>query len=149
LRYIAIHVSGEVRWNEPAVYLQTFPHSRDLKTLPFCLSRRIGESYGQSSDVFSLGLTILFTAIGKKSEERSYWDGVKEDNCVQFPNAQYCSDNFQSFLSSCMDTNPQRRHSANVLLENSFLKHAELGTDKFMEVLVDQRDGGVSLSNIL
>lgn len=139
--YIAIHVSREVRRDAPAVYLQMFPHSKDLKTLTFRSSRRIGESYGQSSDIFSLGLTILFTATGKRNEERSYWDGFKED---KFPSAEYCSDHFQSFLSSCMDTNPQRRHSANVLLGNSFLKHAELGTDKFMEVLLDQRDGDAS-----
>lgn len=121
-----------------------FPPSRDLKTLSFCLSRRIGETYGQSSDVFSLGLTIHFTAIGKSNEERSYWDGFKEDDFVHFPNAQCYSDHCQSFLSSCMDTNPQRRHSANVLLGNSFLKHAEMGKAKFMEVLVEQRDGDAS-----
>lgn len=106
-----------------------------------CLSRRIGESYGKSSDMFSLGLTILFTAIGKRNDKKGYWDVLEEtaNYLEQFsPDVNCFSDHFHSFLGGCLDVDPLSRESANFLLGSSFIEFAVLGMDSFLNVLVDQ-----------
>ncbi|XP_010545364.1 PREDICTED: mitogen-activated protein kinase kinase 1 isoform X2 [Tarenaya hassleriana] len=91
-----------------------------------------GNSHGNKSDIWSLGLLFLECATGKfpysPSEPGERWtnvyevvDAIVESPPPRAPSGQF-SPEFCSFVSDCIQKNPEDRKSARELLEHGFVK---------------------------
>lgn len=91
-----------------------------------------GSTYDYSSDIWSLGLVVLECAIGRfpymQSEDQQSWPSFYEllEAIVESPPPSAPSDQFSpefcSFVSACIQKNPQDRSSSLDLLGHPFIK---------------------------
>ncbi|PQQ10665.1 mitogen-activated protein kinase kinase 6 isoform X2 [Prunus yedoensis var. nudiflora] len=105
--YLQLHVAGEDQWS----------------------------TYDYSSDIWSLGLVVLECAIGRfpymQSEDQQSWPSFYEllEAIVESPPPSAPSDQFSpefcSFVSTCIQKNPQDRSSSLDLLGHPFIKKFE------------------------
>ncbi|BFG39820.1 hypothetical protein CerSpe_260950 [Prunus speciosa] len=94
-----------------------------------------GSTYDYSSDIWSLGLVVLECAIGRfpymQSEDQQSWPSFYEllEAIVESPPPSAPSDQFSpefcSFVSACIQKNPQDRSSSLDLLGHPFIKKFE------------------------
>ncbi|CAN6699385.1 unnamed protein product [Malus baccata var. baccata] len=94
-----------------------------------------GSTYDYSSDIWSLGLVVLECAIGRfpymQSEDQQSWPSFYEllEAIVESPPPSAPPDQFSpefcSFVSSCIQKDPQRRSSSSDLLSHPFIKKFE------------------------
>jgi len=119
--------------DEPAagVEAKTF-----VGTLTFMSPERInGGNYGFGADVWSAGLTILTTALGKIPLETSggYWSVmacVREDDAPTLPADGPWSDLFRDFLALCLEKDEKMRPTCAQLLEHEFVKGARAADEE-------------------
>lgn len=89
-----------------------------------------GEGYGKSSDIWSLGITLMYfiTCKPQISDCTSYWgmlDALERHNpTIEERGTAKCSNRLNDFLSMCLEKNPMRRPSVAQLLESDFILHA-------------------------
>ncbi|KAJ4775709.1 Mitogen-activated protein kinase kinase [Rhynchospora pubera] len=113
-----------------------------------------GSSYDYKSDIWSLGLVILECAIGRfpyiPSEESEGWlsfyellEAIVDQPPPSAPADQF-SPEFCSFISACIQKDPQQRMSALQLLEHPFIKKFE-DKDIDLGILVSSLDPPVNL----
>ncbi len=90
-----------------------------------CPERIEGETYSFTSDMYSLGLTIATTALGKSERRSSYWDTLKigpKESRDPFPlSDDRWSKNIRSFISLCLQVDPADRPNAKLLLQHEFV----------------------------
>ncbi|KAH7686176.1 Mitogen-activated protein kinase kinase protein [Dioscorea alata] len=113
-----------------------------------------GRSYDYKSDIWSLGLVILECAIGRfpyiPLEQEEGWLSFYEllDAIVGQPPPSAPSDQFSpefcSFISACIQKDPQERLSSLELLEHPFIKKFE-DKDINLAILVDSLDPLVNI----
>ncbi|KAJ4913557.1 Mitogen-activated protein kinase kinase 2 [Raphanus sativus] len=94
--------------------------------------RIVGNKYGNKSDIWSLGLVVLECATGKfpylPPDEEETWSSVFElmEAIVDQPPPTLPSDSFSpelsSFISTCLQKDPNSRSSARELMEHPFVK---------------------------
>jgi len=94
-----------------------------------------GSTYDYSSDIWSLGMVVLECAIGRfpymQSEDQQSWPSFYEllEAIVESPPPSAPSDQFSpefcSFVSACIQKNPQDRSSSLDLLSHPFIKKFE------------------------
>jgi len=100
-------------------------------TLTYMSPERInGGEYGYSSDIWSLGLTILTTAMGKLpiDTEGGYWSVmacVRDDEAPALDADPKWSEQFRDFLSKCLTKDEGGRPSCKELLEHPFVSSAD------------------------
>jgi serine/threonine protein kinase len=100
-------------------------------TLTYMSPERInGGEYGFASDVWSLGLTILTTAMGKLpiDTEGGYWSVmacVREDQPPSLDDDPKWSEQFRDFLSKCLTKDVELRPTCKQLLEHPFVASAD------------------------
>jgi serine/threonine protein kinase len=100
-------------------------------TLTFMSPERInGGNYGYGADVWSLGLTILTTALGKLplETEGGYWSVmacVREEDAPTLPQDGKWSDSFRDFLAQCLTKDENLRPTCAKLLEHPFVLKAK------------------------
>lgn len=106
--------------------------------------RITGGSYGFSSDIWSLGLTILTLANGKfpfdgrsTTAEGGYW-GMMNAICdlpPPLPDSSLFSESFINFIDRCLQKKDESRATADELLQSPFisnwLRRLELPVDTF------------------
>lgn len=90
-----------------------------------------GAKYGSKSDIWSLGLVLLECATGKfpysPPEQNEDWGSFYElmEAVVEQPQPSAPSDQFSpefcSFISSCVQKDPNNRHSAHELMAHPFM----------------------------
>ncbi|KAL5572528.1 hypothetical protein UlMin_022125 [Ulmus minor] len=107
--------------------------------------RIIGSTYDYSSDIWSLGLVVLECAIGRfpymQSEDEESWPSFYEllEAIVESPPPSAPSDQFSpefcSFISACIQKDPEKRSSSLNLLSHPFIKKFE-DKDIDLEILV-------------
>jgi len=98
-----------------------------------------GTKYSFSSDVWSLGLTLMTVALGKfpfeKEAEGGYWallqalrgeEPVPPLNSYDLEEGVEFSDEFQDFLDLCLKKDPDERGSAAELLTHPFVSGVDL-----------------------
>ncbi|CAM9535021.1 unnamed protein product [Chrysoparadoxa australica] len=96
--------------------------------------RLSGHSYSCSSDIWSIGLTIMTCALGRfayheendSGHEGSYWDllqVLQHGDPPELPHDQF-SPAMRDFLSCCLQKDPRDRSSARELLQHPFLQQA-------------------------
>lgn len=91
--------------------------------------RLLGQLYNYSSDIYSLGLTIMATALGKgPSSSGGYWSLIthlEDDDSKQSPSLpsddDRWSEDFRDFLNLCLKKDPQDRPAADTLLTHKFI----------------------------
>ncbi|KAK3439068.1 mitogen-activated protein kinase kinase 6 [Eucalyptus grandis] len=94
-----------------------------------------GSTYDYSSDIWSLGMVVLECAIGRfpymQSEDQQSWPSFYEllEAIVESPPPSAPADQFSpefcSFVSSCIQKDPQQRSSSLDLLSHAFIKKFE------------------------
>ncbi|KAF2584234.1 hypothetical protein F2Q70_00034318 [Brassica cretica] len=94
--------------------------------------RIVGNKYGNKSDIWSLGLVVLECATGKfpylPPDEEETWSSVFElmEAIVDQPPPTLPSESFSpelsSFISTCLQKDPNSRSSARELMEHPFVK---------------------------
>ena len=108
------------------VAAQTF-----VGTLTYMSPERInGGEYGFVSDIWSLGLTILTTAMGKLpiDTEGGYWSVmacVRDDKPPTLDDDPKWSEQFRDFLSKCLTKEEELRPTCEQLLEHPFVASAD------------------------
>ncbi len=84
-----------------------------------------GRDYTFSSDIWSLGLTLLTVALGKIpiDQQGGYWSilhSVRDSAPPVVPDDGRFSDDFKDFIALCLKTRPEDRKSCAELLEHPF-----------------------------
>ena len=119
-------------------------------TLTYMSPERInGEEYSYKSDVWSLGLTILTTALGKLpiETEGGYWSVmacVREDEPPTLDNDPKWTEEFRDFISKCLTKDQAQRPSCKNLLSHSWITAAQDSYDSTN--LYDNRETGNNVS---
>jgi hypothetical protein len=99
-------------------------------TLTFMSPERInGGDYSFSADVWSLGLTVLTTALGRLplETEGGYWSVmacVREEEPPTLPEGGAWSDGFRDFLAQCLTKDEAARPTCAQLLAHPFVAGA-------------------------
>lgn len=94
-------------------------------TLAFMSPERVaGHDYSYASDIWSLGISLLTSALGENpfAKHRVYWDmahAIRELPLPKLDPSKY-SREFRHFLSRCLTKDPSKRLSAAQLLEHPF-----------------------------
>ncbi|XP_020269150.1 mitogen-activated protein kinase kinase 2-like isoform X2 [Asparagus officinalis] len=127
---ILIKHTGEVKISDfgVSVILASSSGQRDTFTGPchYMSPERIsGNRHGYSSDIWSLGLVMLECATGQfpYPPVDSFYElleAVVDQPAPRAPSDQF-SEEFCSFISTCIQKKPEDRHSALLLLEHPFL----------------------------
>ena len=97
--------------------------------------RTRGETYDCSSDIFSLGLTLLSTALGTTQTRTGYWAVLSEGiegvtRCLPDDDDRW-SDEFREFISECLQVDPSKRPDTSMLIHHKFIRDgADDGKDR-------------------
>mmetsp|Transcript_10855 Transcript_10855/g.16525 ORF Transcript_10855/g.16525 Transcript_10855/m.16525 type:complete len:677 (+) Transcript_10855:94-2124(+) len=108
-------------------------------TMKYMAPERLGNNpYSYPADIWSFGLTMLSIALGKFPIDDSvsqFWDLVQYvcDEPSPSPGEGF-SDEFNDFISLCLQKDPQDRGTAEELLDHEFLKKGKRSS------MVDQLD---------
>ena len=98
-----------------------------------------GDGYSPKSDIWSLGLTSIEIATGKMP-----YEGVKIMQSIvdimskeppSLPDSAGYSQAFQDFVSRCLCVAPEKRASADELLNHKFIKSAKNGPEMTAQIL--------------
>ncbi|XP_010924452.1 mitogen-activated protein kinase kinase 1 isoform X1 [Elaeis guineensis] len=156
---LLVNHSGEIKITDFGVsaVLANSMGQRDtfVGTYNYMSPERIsGSSYDYKSDIWSLGLVILECAIGRFP----YIPSEQEEGCLSFyelleaivdqpppsaPSDQF-SPEFCSFISACLQKDPQERMSSLELLSHPFIKKFE-DKDIGLAILVSSLDPPVNI----
>ncbi|CAM9203302.1 unnamed protein product, partial [Hapterophycus canaliculatus] len=99
-------------------------------TVTYMSPERInGDEYSYSSDVWSLGMTVLTTALGRLPVETSkgYWGvlhSIRDADAPTLPADGPWSEEFREFVRLCLEKDPERRPECSALLETVFIRRA-------------------------
>lgn len=137
---LLVNKKGEVKITDFGVsaVLASSMGQRDtfVGTFSYMAPERIsGSTYDYKSDIWSLGLVILECAIGRfpyiSSEQQEGWlsfyellEAIVDQPPPSAPADQF-SPEFCSFISACIQKNPQERMSSQELLNHPFIKKFE------------------------
>ena len=106
-------------------------------TITYMSPERInGDQYNYSSDIWSLALTIMTTALGKPPSPLSdgYWsvlDCHMNDDPLIPKNDDRISPLLMDFLASCLQRDPKCRPSSDMLLQHPFVQKGAFYFDKY------------------
>ena len=118
--------------NDEATAAETF-----TGTFTYMSPERIsGAKYGYSSDIWSLGLTVMTVALGKfpfeDAAEGGYWallQALRDHDVMKVNDVmgqEVFSDDFQNFLDLCLKKDPDERPSAEELLKHPFVAEVDV-----------------------
>ncbi|CBJ26035.1 Mitogen-activated protein kinase kinase (MAP2K) [Ectocarpus siliculosus] len=99
-------------------------------TITYMSPERInGDEYSYSADVWSLGLMMLTTALGRLPFEtnKGYWGVlhcIRDADAPTLPADGPWSSEFREFLRLCLEKNPERRPTCSALMETAFIRRA-------------------------
>jgi serine/threonine protein kinase len=97
-------------------------------TVTYMSPERInGEAYSYSSDVWSLGLSLLTTALGKLplDTKGGYWSvlhAIRDAEPPCLPQSQQWSKEIRSFINACLTKDPRARPDCAALLLHPFVR---------------------------
>ncbi|CAN0475795.1 unnamed protein product, partial [Ectocarpus sp. 8 AP-2014] len=85
-----------------------------------------GDEYSYSADVWSLGMMMLTTALGRLPFEtnKGYWGVlhcIRDADAPSLPADGPWSSEFREFLRLCLEKNPERRPTCSALMETAFI----------------------------
>ncbi len=110
--------------------------------MSYLIGRAKGEEYGFSSDLFSLGLTILFTALWDNLglPQQGYWNTLSERLEEDFLKRLLINCSFKvelhEIISRLLNTNAHVRADARSMLRDDIIRnYSEDGRDR-LKVLV-------------
>ncbi|XXG78394.1 hypothetical protein AAC387_Pa08g2348 [Persea americana] len=157
---LLVNHKGEVKITDFGVsaVLQSSMGQRDtfVGTYNYMSPERIsGSSYDYSSDIWSLGMVILECAIGRfpyiSSEQEEGWlsfyellEAIVDQPPPSAPPDQF-SPEFCSFISACIQKDPQQRMSSLDLLSHPFIKKFE-DKDLDLGILMNSLEPPVNFS---
>jgi len=101
--------------------------------------RLLGKPYDHSSDMYSLGLTMMATALGKGPTSSGYWSLIPDlevDNRQppSLPMDDDCwSDELRNFLTLCLKNVPEERPNSDMLLNHNFTTSYSLNDVHLLE----------------
>eukprot|EP00475_Leptophrys_vorax_P032256 TRINITY_DN4962_c0_g1_i1.p1 TRINITY_DN4962_c0_g1~~TRINITY_DN4962_c0_g1_i1.p1 ORF type:complete len:658 (-),score=144.84 TRINITY_DN4962_c0_g1_i1:866-2839(-) len=89
--------------------------------------RMVAQAYGCSSDIWSFGLMMHTLAMGiYPYDKRNHLElSVAEDPSPKLPRGRF-SIGFRNFLDKCLEKDPEKRHTAEELLNHDFLKEVDI-----------------------
>ncbi|CAM9775146.1 unnamed protein product, partial [Ectocarpus sp. 12 AP-2014] len=99
-------------------------------TITYMSPERInGDEYSYSADVWSLGMMMLTTALGRLPFEtkKGYWGVlhcIRDVDAPTLPADGPWSSEFREFLRLCLEKNPERRPTCCALMEAAFIRRA-------------------------
>ncbi|CAM9154766.1 unnamed protein product [Ectocarpus sp. 13 AM-2016] len=99
-------------------------------TITYMSPERInGDEYSYSADVWSLGMMMLTTALGRLPFEtkKGYWGVlhcIRDADVPTLPADGPWSSEFREFLRLCLEKNPERRPTCCALMETAFIRRA-------------------------
>ncbi|CAM9437057.1 unnamed protein product, partial [Laminaria digitata] len=97
-------------------------------TVTYMSPERInGDSYSFSSDVWSMGMMLLTTALGKLPLEtkNGYWGvlhSIRDADAPTLPKDGSWSPEFREFIALCLEKDPARRPDCSTLMETAFIR---------------------------
>lgn len=88
-----------------------------------------GQDYSYSSDVWSVGLSLMTIALGRMPIESKggFWallSNIRDAPPPELPKDGHWSDDFRRFLARCLQHDPAKRATAFELLQDPFLSRA-------------------------
>ncbi len=105
-----------------------------------CPERIEGETYSFTSDLYSLGVTVATTALGKSERRSSYWDTLKIGSKTSrdpFPlSDDRWSENIRGFISLCLQVDPADRPNARDLLKHEFISDGAVNGRERVETMI-------------
>jgi mitogen-activated protein kinase kinase 1 len=120
--------------------------------------RIVGNKYGNKSDIWSLGLVVLECATGKfpyaPPNQEETWTSVFElmEAIVDQPPPALPSGNFSpelsSFISTCLQKDPNSRSSAKELMEHPFLNKYDYSGINLASYFTDAGSPLATLGNL-
>ncbi|CAM9447520.1 unnamed protein product [Ectocarpus fasciculatus] len=99
-------------------------------TITYMSPERInGDEYSYSADVWSLGMMMLTTALGRLPFEtnKGYWGVlhcIRDADAPTLPADGPWSSEFREFLRLCLEKNPERRPTCSALMKTAFIRRA-------------------------
>jgi len=98
-----------------------------LGTLCYLAPERImTEEYSYPSDVWGIGISLIYCATGRNPFPKNYWDLVTAVTEKPPPalDRKIFSENFCDFIDDCLKRKPSERKTGGELLEHPFIKSA-------------------------
>ena len=109
-------------------YISGIPRAHTfVGTAVYMAPERIdGRDYTISSDIWSLGLTLLTVCMGKLpiNQDGGYWGilhAIRDSPPPRVPRNDIFSDEFADFVACMLKTKPEERYTCDQLLEHQFL----------------------------